>query len=159
MAATSPVFSICPFCGSTFKNLGSHLSHCKLRGDGEYEHLLCAKTLPKRTKAKNKSCPICNKQFACLNTHLRLSRSCQIHPITIQGKPVQPDHPQQPVIPLHPQGEFVPPVTDQLPALKLPRSDKEWIEADRFFAKSVVPSVVAAHSVDVVVSGNLSVFE
>ena len=77
MAATPPELSTCPFCGSSFKRLGSHLSLCKKREGRAYQHFLSAKTLAKKTKSKKKACPVCNKQFSRLDTHLRL----RLHPL------------------------------------------------------------------------------
>ena len=139
MATIKPELSICPFCGSSFQWLGCHLPKCKHRDGRDYEYLLSAKTLAKKCKSKKKPCPVCNKQFYRLDTHLRFSRSCQIDtspptkdPITedpIAQEPPQqlisasPDSPQIPATPL-------PPTMAELPTLKLPTSDEEWLEAD-----------------------------
>ena len=151
MAATSSELSTCPSCSLSFKRLGSHLSLCKLRDGRDYEHLLSAKTLAKRTTSQRKACPRCNKYFVRLDTHLRLSRSCQVlstppnavlqHQLDSPPQPPQSHPSPQPHV-------SVPQVATQLPALKLPKSAEEWSEVDKVLAESVVPTVLAATTVD-----------
>ena len=119
MAATSPELSTCPFCDSSFKRLGCHLPLCKHRDGRDYEHLLSAKTLAKRSKSKKKACPVCNKLFSRLDTHLRLSRSCRVISRLPTEDPTHQDPPQQQTIPPCPPHP-VPSTVTQLPTLKLP---------------------------------------
>ncbi len=146
MAATSPELCTCPFCGLSFKRLGSHLPLCKNREGRDYEYLLSANTLAKRCKSKKKACPVCNKRFSRLDTHLRLSRSCQVYSSVPREEPINEDTPQQISVPPNPNP--IPVTATQLRTLKMPKSDEEWVEVDRAIADSVVPAVLAASTVD-----------
>ena len=67
----------CPFCNSTFKKLGNHLSHCSERNGRDYLPYLSQKTRDKRAKnSKKNPCPCCGKQFSRLDTHLRNNVIC-----------------------------------------------------------------------------------
>ena len=147
MANISPPPTTCPFCEHPFKKLGNHLAHCKQRDGREYQHLLSTKTAAKKIKSKKQPCSTCQKLFLRLDTHLRLSRSCQKHesPATLeyvqQPLPTLSHEPSSPELPQ-------PPLAPQLAALILPQSKEVWSESDKLLALTVVPAVLAAPTVD-----------
>lgn len=139
-----------PFCGLSFKKLGNHLAHCKQRDGRDYQHLLSHKTLAKKTKSRRQSCPTCKSFFLRLETHLRLSRSCQVHQTPANIEPVHQAMPSQPALPLHQPPCSLSPSQEplQLPSLKLPATEEDWLKSDRDLARSVVPAVLAAPTVN-----------
>ena len=152
MADITPVQSTCPFCELHFRKLGNHLPHCKHRDGREYGHLLSQKTLAKRSKSRKQPCPRCNRLFLRLDTHLRCSRSCKIQASLSNEECNQPALSPQPHLSSHNRMQSgltqATPKAVQLPSLKLPQSDEDWLESDRALAKFVVPAVVAAPTVD-----------
>ena len=147
MADITPAQTTCPFCEKSFRKLGLHLAHCKQRDGRDYQHLLSQKTLAKKRKSKKQLCPSCGKLFLRLDTHLRLSRSCQQHPAFLEPPHQTPIHhlDHEPSCTQQSQPATAAP---QLPSLVLPQSDEQWAESDGFLARSVVPAVLAAPSVD-----------
>ena len=148
LSSIQPALPSCPFCSLSFKRLGLHLPHCKHRNGRDYQYLLSQKTLDKRNESKKHACLTCGKLFQRLDTHLRLSRSCQPHPtLTTDQQAVSttldfpPESLSQPFY-------HAPLQATQLPSLKLPQSPDDWHESDRELARTVVPVVLAAPTVD-----------
>ena len=83
----------CCFCHKTFKSLGKHYKGCPKRDGKDYQHLLSKKTITKKqsSKAKKVPCPICNKKFLRLETHLRTSASCKTVTQPIESPPSPPN--------------------------------------------------------------------
>ena len=148
MADITPAQSTCPFCELSFKRLGNHLPHCKHRDGRDYHHLLSQKTLSKKNKSRKQPCPICKKPFLRLDTHLRLSRSCQIHPSPGNDQCFQQTSSDVPLYSQHGSLPQTSSVATLLPPLKLPQSEEEWLQSNRALARSVVPAVLAATTVD-----------
>ena len=162
----------CPFCNSLFKRLGNHLQHCPQRNGRDYSCYLSQTTIDKRAShPKKKPCPHCGKHFSRLDTHLKNSAQCTSSaPVPSAPEPSAPV-PSAPVPPLatndqlqdslssplsvhtsDTQASHEPP--PDLPILKrrepfnCPKNAEEWLVADEQLAKSVVPEVLAAASVD-----------
>ena len=152
MADITPAQSTCPFCELSLKRLGNHLPHRKHRDGRDYQHLLSQKTLSKKNKSRKQPCPTCKKLFLRLDTHLRLSRSCQIHPSPGNDECFQQTSFLQPAVPsLSQHGSQTQTSSEAatlLPPLKLPQSEEEWLQSGRTLARSVVPAVLAAPTVD-----------
>ena len=110
------------------------------------------KTLRKKSKSKKQSCPTCKRLFLRLDTHLRHSRSCQLHPnssnvdCNLKVSPLHSDLLSD--LPHGRQQIQATPAAVQLPSLKLPQSEEDWLESDRALARLVVPAVIAAPTVD-----------
>ena len=137
----------CPFCQKQFVGLGNHLSRCKERQGRDYSIYLSAKTLAKRAGrvTSNTVCPHCHKQFRRLDTHLQRNATCKRIAVSLQSTTqgsvssaistsLATTEQEQSV------GQLgTDPHTKQ--ALTLPRTEKEWHEADTYFKNFLVPCV------------------
>ena len=142
--ATTP----CPFCGLSFKRLGSHLSRCRQRDGRDYSVYLSwqpARDLrPKRAK-----CPRCLRVFHHLDTHLRVSASCRDMSITTAvraetGSSSPGAHELSIAVPVPDLPRELPHLKPQCP-LKLPKRAGEWVEADKLQAV-VAPAVISCQT-------------
>ena len=144
--ATTP----CPFCGLSFKRLGSHLSRCKQRGGRDYSVYLSRQPVrdprPKRAK-----CPKCLRFFRRLDTHLRVSASCRDVSITTAvraetGSSSPGAHELSVSVPVPDPPRELPHLKLQRP-LKLPKTAGEWVEADELLA-AVAPAVISCRTAE-----------
>lgn len=152
----------CPFCNSSFRRLGSHLSKCRMRQGRDYSMYSSQRTLDNRRsrdKPRKAKCPKCQKLFIRLETHLRKNPFCK--EISSQAPepdsssyptPDQPTTIQQSSSPVDHQADpNTPAVEARLPVrarLLLPTSDEDWFIANAYFRDQVTPRVIQATSVD-----------
>lgn len=74
----SSSMSQCPFCGRSFKRVGSHLPRRKERGERDYTSYLSRQAQrDRRRQPSSRTCPKCHRRFRRLDTHLRVSASCK----------------------------------------------------------------------------------
>ena len=142
----------CPFCNSSFRRLGSHLSKCRMRQGRDYSMYLSQRTLDNRRsrdKPKKAKCPKCQKLFIRLETHLRKNPFCKEissqAPEPDSSTPDQPTTIQQSSSPDHQADPNTPAVEARL---LLPTSDEDWFIANACFRDQVTPRVIQATSVD-----------
>ena len=131
--------------------LGNHLSRCKERQGRDYSIYLSAKTLAKRAGrvTSNTVCPHCHKQFRRLDTHLQRNATCKRIAVssqsTMQGSVSSAISTSLATTEQEPEQEQsvgqlgTDPHTKR--ALSLPRTEKEWHEADMYFKNFLVPCV------------------
>ena len=122
--ATTP----CPFCGLSFKRLGSHLSRCKQRGGRDYSVYL-SRQPARDPRPKRAKCPRCLRFFRLLDTHLRVSASCRDVSITTAVRAeTGSSSPGTHELSLSDPPRELPHLKPQRP-LKLPKTAGEWVEA------------------------------
>ena len=149
----------CPFCLQVFARLGNHLKGCPQRQGRDYTHLLSQKTLSKNTsKAKKMPCPKCGIKFERLDTHLRNSATCKNAPTQPSTSPsptpvdtisaTVPDPSSSQTQAQQPPTSLVTSPVSTLPAMKLPQTPEDWVEADQFFQTTIVPAVLMEVNVD-----------
>ena len=144
--ATTP----CPFCGLSFKRLGSHLSRCKQRGSRDYSVYL-SRQPARDPRPKRAKCPRCLHLFRCLDTHLRVSASCRDVSITTAvraetGLSSPGAHELSVPVPVPDPPHELPHLKPQRP-LKLPKTAGEWVEADELLAV-VAPAVISCQTTE-----------
>ena len=135
-----------------------------------YLQYLSETTLAKKTKAKNQQCSQCKKWFKRLETHTRCSAQYKQvsfnfnvsplssiplvdpHSAALHGHNIQLHHHniqlQGHNIQLHQKSNCCSPYSDFLNPFNCPTSAEEWARAYQEMARSVVPTVLAATSVE-----------
>ena len=144
--ATTP----CPFCGLSFKRLGSHLSRCKQRGGRDYSVYL-SRQPARDPRPKRAKCPKCLRFFRRMDTHLRISASCRDGSITTAvraetGSSSPGAYELSVSVPVPDPPRELPHLKPQRP-LKLPKTAGEWVEADELLA-AVAPAVISCRTAE-----------
>ena len=144
----------CPFCGKSFKQLGTHLYRCPERHNRDYHRYL-------KTTKVTEVCPGCQKTFKRLDLHLKCSKSCHLFVADKSDSISHPRHSQhsgsmdkaQPSPSSSPDHNFdlrtdvflSPKLCLKLP----PKNDLlSWNEADNFMKSVVSPAILSLTSVD-----------
>ena len=103
-------------------------------------------------------CPKCGIKFERLDTHLRNSATCKNAPTqpstSTSPTPVDtssatvPDPSSSQTQAQRPPTSSVTSPVSTLPAMKLPQTPEDWVEADQFFQTAIVPAVLMEVNVD-----------